>query len=100
MFIRVTEVVFIRVILSAIYEPTLFNENQTELGRLSEDLQLKFRGKISLQSTRKLIDNRLHSWTRARFSKVPKRFGCSSSDLIFFVSSKQRRLEARNFAVI
>ena len=36
----------------------------------------------------------------ARFSKVPKLFGGSSSDIILFVSSKQRRLEARNFAVI
>ena len=41
-----------------------------------------------------------HTETGARFSKVPKLFGCSSSDIILFVSSKQRRLEARNFAVI
>ena len=36
----------------------------------------------------------------ARFSKVPKLFGRISDDLILFVSSKWRRLEARNFAVI
>ena len=29
-----------------------------------------------------------------------KLFGCISGDIILFVSSKQRRLEARNFAVI
>ena len=36
----------------------------------------------------------------ARFSKVPKLFGRISGDLNLFVSSKWRRLEARNFAVI
>ena len=36
----------------------------------------------------------------ARFSKVPKLFGRISADTILFVSWKQRRLEARNFAVI
>ena len=36
----------------------------------------------------------------ACFSKVPKLFGRISGDIILFVSSKQRRLEARNFAVI
>ena len=36
----------------------------------------------------------------ARFSKVPKVFGPISGDIILFVSSKRRRLEARNFAVI
>ena len=36
----------------------------------------------------------------ARFSKVPKLFGRISGDIFLFVSSKQRRLEARNFAVI
>ena len=35
----------------------------------------------------------------ARFSKVPKLFGRISGDIILFVSSKRRRLEARNFAV-
>ena len=36
----------------------------------------------------------------ARFSKVPKLFGPISCDRIVFVSSKRRRLEARNFAAI
>ena len=36
----------------------------------------------------------------ACFSKVPKLFGRISADIILFVSSKRRRLEARNFAVI
>ena len=36
----------------------------------------------------------------ACFSKVPKLFGPISGDIILFVSSKRRRLEARNFAVI
>ena len=36
----------------------------------------------------------------ACFSKVPKLFGGISGDRILFVSSKLRRLEARNFAVI
>ena len=36
----------------------------------------------------------------ARFSKVPKPFGRISGDIIHFVSSKRKRLEARNFAVI
>ena len=36
----------------------------------------------------------------ACFSKVPKRFGRISGDIILFVSSKRRHLEARNFAVI
>ena len=36
----------------------------------------------------------------ARFSKVLKLFGYFWSDIILFLSSKQRRLEARNFAVI
>ena len=36
-----------------------------------------------------------------RFSKAPKLFGgCISGDIIISVSSKGRRLEARNFAVI
>ena len=35
----------------------------------------------------------------ACFSKVPKVFGRISGDIILFVSSKLRRLEARNFAV-
>ena len=36
----------------------------------------------------------------ARFSKVPKPFGRISGDIIHFVSSKRKRLEARNIAVI
>ena len=36
----------------------------------------------------------------ACFSKVPKLFGPISGDIILFVSSKRRRLEPRNFAVI
>ena len=36
----------------------------------------------------------------ARFSKVPKLFGRISGDLILFVSSERKGLEARNFAVI
>ena len=36
----------------------------------------------------------------ALFSKVPKLFGRISDDIILFVSSKRRRLEARNLAVI
>ena len=36
----------------------------------------------------------------ACFSKVPKLFGRISGDIILFESSKRRRLEARNFAVI
>ena len=36
----------------------------------------------------------------ACFQKVPKLFGPISGDIILFVSSKRRRLEARNFAVI
>ena len=36
----------------------------------------------------------------ACFSKVPKLFGRISGDIILSVSSKVRRLEARNFAVI
>ena len=35
-----------------------------------------------------------------RFSKAPKLFGRISGDIILFVSSKRRRLEARNFAAI
>ena len=36
----------------------------------------------------------------ACFSKVPKLFGRISGDIILFVSSKRKRLETRNFAVI
>ena len=34
------------------------------------------------------------------FSKVPKLFGRISGDIVLIVSSKRRRLEARNFAAI
>ena len=36
----------------------------------------------------------------AHFSRVPKLLERISGDIILFVSSKRRRLEARNFAVI
>ena len=36
----------------------------------------------------------------ACFSKVPKRFGRISCDIILFVSSKRKRLETRNFSFI
>ena len=36
----------------------------------------------------------------ARFLKAPKLFWHISGDIILFVSSKRRRLKARNFAVI
>ena len=42
----------------------------------------------------------LKTGSRARFSKVPKLFGRISGDIILFVSSKRRRLEARNFEVV
>ena len=38
--------------------------------------------------------------SEALFSKVPELFGCISGDIILFVSSNRRGLEARNFAVI
>ena len=44
--------------------------------------------------------SRLISRSGACFSKVPKLFGRISGDIILFVSSKRRRIEARNFAVI
>ena len=40
------------------------------------------------------------SGSGARFSKDPTLFGRISGDIILFVSSKRRRLEAGNFAVI
>ena len=43
---------------------------------------------------------RRHFSPGACFSKVPKLFGRISGDIILFVSSKRRRLEARNFAII
>ena len=44
----------------------------------------------------------LYTWNScigARVSKVPKLFGRISGDIILFVFSKRRRLEARNFSV-
>ena len=38
--------------------------------------------------------------TGALFSKVPTLFGRTLGDIVLFVSSKPRRLEARNFALI
>ena len=43
---------------------------------------------------------RIKQRSGARFSKVPILFGHVSGDIILFVSSKRRRLETRNFAVI
>lgn len=51
-FIRVTEVVFIRVILSAIYELTLFNENQAEFGRLKRRLTTEISFELYLEKSR------------------------------------------------
>ena len=39
------------------------------------------------------------SGSGACFSKIPKLFGRISGDTILFVSSKQRRLEERNFEI-
>ena len=44
--------------------------------------------------------NSRHCVTGTCFSKVSKLLGRTSGDIIPFVSSKRRRLEARNFAVI
>ena len=38
--------------------------------------------------------------TRGPFLESPETFRAYSGDIILFVSSKRRRLEARNFAVI
>ena len=64
------------------------------LGHLSASYK---KGKPSVWNT-KNTQNRKNSGVR--FSKVPKLFGRISGDTILFVSSKRRRLEARNFAVI
>ena len=40
------------------------------------------------------------SGLEARFWKVQKIYGCISGDIILFVSSKRRRLQGRNLAVI
>ena len=49
---------------------------------------------------RKVFGTYEEKYPGARFSKVPRLFGRNSGDIILFVSSKRRRLEARNFAVI
>ena len=43
---------------------------------------------------------RIQNSPGARFSKVPKLFGRISGEIILFVSSKRRRIEARNFAAV
>ena len=48
----------------------------------------------------KLTNTTLLQRTGVRLSKEPKLFESISADIILFVSSKRRRLEARNFAVI
>ena len=48
---------------------------------------------------REVVFRGLEQGPGARFSKVPTLFGHVSGDIILFVSSKRRRLEARNFAV-
>ena len=48
---------------------------------------------------REVVFRGLEQGPGARFSKVPTLFGHVSGDIILFVSSKWRRLEARNFAV-
>ena len=73
------------------------NINQVQRSSLllvsvSTYLRLKLMGILS-KSLRQLC-------TGACFSKVPKLFGRISGDIILFISSKRRRLEARNFAVI
>ena len=57
------------------------------------------------RESRVLRVSRVREYSRTQssgacFSKVPKLFGSISGDIILFVSSKRRRLEARNFAVI
>ena len=55
---------------------------------------------LPVDSVMHLLSNMQVWGPGACFSKVPKLFGPISGDLILFVSSKRRRLEARNFAVI
>ena len=48
-----------------------------------------------------ILLDRLRDWgPGTRFSNVPKLFGCISGNIILFVSSKRRHLEARNIPVI
>ena len=51
-------------------------------------------------SDKVMLDPSIPFWSGACFSKVPKLFRRISGDIILFVSSKRRRLEAQNFAVI
>ena len=57
----------------------------------------KLRNLSSLTGVQKQHTSR---YPGARFSKVPKLFGRISGDIILFVSSKRRYLEARSFAVV
>ena len=62
-------------------------------------------GQETLKVLRILRKSRHHSiffvsGTGACFSKVPKLFGRISGDISLFVSSKRKRIQARNFAVI
>ena len=68
----------------------------TELG--PREFQPRFQGFLSLSA--ELSKNKRLPFIRARFSKVPRLFERISGDIILFVSSKRRRLEKRNFAVI
>ena len=63
------------------------------------DFQNKRVGGLTFR-TRKVFGTFQKEAPGACFSKVPKLFGRISDDIILFVSSKRRRLEARNFAVI
>ena len=48
----------------------------------------------------RLFSASVYSSPGACFSKVPKFFWRTSGDIILFVSSKRKRIEGRNFAVI
>ena len=58
------------------------------------------RGRVVRASDLKSGDPQFKFRSGACFSKIPKLFGRVSGDIILFVSSKRRRLEARNFAAI
>ena len=55
---------------------------------------------VGLHGTASITNYCLSRCSGARFSKVSNLFGHISGDLILFLSSKGRRLEVRNFAVI
>ena len=65
-----------------------------------------FRPKAGQSKQRRESTNCPYIWSRVpnqtwvRFSKGPKLFGRISGDIVLFVSSKRRRLRARNFTVI